>query len=275
MDNSVLKVKHASNQAIKPPLVSSVYERRQQNLEQNNQRCKLHQNSNESSRHLPSLINVFAPETVHVEPEIIIPEAFVVDTNSSTEIVIPSAEIVMPEKCSLTVGGRKIHFGIFAMLALIMIAIALVTSLTMLAAKNDIPLLESSTLKPALTGMSKQAIIDEIEEKVFQRNNTFNNLQQSDSRCLALDWILNNNTFLLNAVHLNLCQRYILALLAFEFSTSFRSNFDWLSNKEECKWHGVLCVNGKVHELELGKNFSNTKTMASIFSPSHIWSSEH
>jgi len=49
-----------------------------------------------------------------MEPEVIIPEAFLVvdriSTRDSAEVVeIPSAEIFVPEKFSLTVFGRKIH----------------------------------------------------------------------------------------------------------------------------------------------------------------------
>jgi hypothetical protein len=55
------------------------------------------------------------------------------------------------------------------------------------------------------------------------------------------------------ATSTNLGQRYILALLAFEFGDVFRSNVDRLSSSMECSWDWVTC-NGelKVTHLELG-----------------------
>jgi hypothetical protein len=57
----------------------------------------------------------------------------------------------------------------------------------------------------------------------------------------------------LNASEPNLGQRYILALLAFEFGDIFKSNVGWLSNKTECNWDWVSCNSeGHVTVLELG-----------------------
>jgi hypothetical protein len=51
----------------------------------------------------------------------------------------------------------------------------------------------------------------------------------------------------LDASDLNLRQRYIIALLAFEFR-----KISWLSDGDECEWNGVSCDDGgKVITLDL------------------------
>jgi hypothetical protein len=68
-----------------------------------------------------------------------------------------------------------------------------------------------------------------------------------------LDWLLHEDEMKLQATSSNLGQRYILALLAFEFGNLFRSRVDWLSSGMECSWDWVTC-NGEleVTKLDLG-----------------------
>ena len=65
----------------------------------------------------------------------------------------------------------------------------------------------------------------EIEKNVLQRNVTFDGLEATDDRVLALRWITDTDPMELVASASNLFQRYILALLAFEFS-----NLGWLAD---------------------------------------------
>jgi hypothetical protein len=93
----------------------------------------------------------------------------------------------------------------------------------------------------------------EIESNVLRRGITFDSLALTDSRTLALDWLLYKDGMALQASDFNLNQRYIVALLAFEFGDLFKSNVDWLSNMAECSWDWITCNDqGKVTTLELG-----------------------
>ncbi len=59
----------------------------------------------------------------------------------------------------------------------------------------------------------------------------------------------------------NLYQRFILALLAFNFGSDFTSSVDWLSNVDKCNWYGVTCdESGEGSKLELGKFFMSEFT---------------
>ncbi|KAL7479175.1 LOW QUALITY PROTEIN: hypothetical protein ACHAW6_004918 [Cyclotella cf. meneghiniana] len=106
---------------------------------------------------------------------------------------------------------------------------------------------------PALT--REQLVTNEIESNVLQRNVKFKELSWKDSQNLALDGLLQSDQLRQNIRVPNLNQRYILALLAFEFGTIFISSSDWLSDADECNWDGVTClVNGDVNELLLSKS---------------------
>jgi hypothetical protein len=90
-------------------------------------------------------------------------------------------------------------------------------------------------------------IKDEIEATILRRGIKFDELAVDDGRMLALNWMLDKDEVKLQATSSNLGQRYILALLAFEFGK------DLLSSGMECSWYWVTC-NGesKVTKLELG-----------------------
>jgi hypothetical protein len=100
----------------------------------------------------------------------------------------------------------------------------------------------------------EKQITQQLQRGVLKRGaNKFDELDDTDSRVLALDWLLYKDKMKLQSTSSNLGQRYILALLAFEFGYTFRPNVNWLSSMTECKWDWVTC-NGelKVTELELG-----------------------
>jgi hypothetical protein len=111
-----------------------------------------------------------------------------------------------------------------------------------------------------------------IEDNVLERNATFIDMKEADSRYLALDWIVNEDRLQLTVTDPNLLQRYILAVLAFSFdliswecgmvkdldSCNITDNYGdyslWLSRTDECAWYGVECDNsGVVTGLDLCK----------------------
>ncbi|KAL3803669.1 hypothetical protein HJC23_003723 [Cyclotella cryptica] len=74
----------------------------------------------------------------------------------------------------------------------------------------------------------------EVEKSVLERNATFGEMESSNARVLALDWITDKDQMKLVPSSSNFVQRYVLALLAFEFASQ-----KWLSTLDECKWFGV------------------------------------
>jgi hypothetical protein len=100
-----------------------------------------------------------------------------------------------------------------------------------------------------------QTVEEIIEANVLSRGNKFSELSLEDSRSLALDWLLNEDLMQVTSTDSNLSQRYILALLAFEFGT-IQSTMNWLSNENECSWDGITCDEGQeVSEIVLGASW--------------------
>jgi hypothetical protein len=112
------------------------------------------------------------------------------------------------------------------------------------------PLSETTT---SSTRLRDETIEEDIESNVLSRGVKFSELAETDSRNLALDWLLHDDEMQLDVPDSNLYQRFILALLAFNSGSDFRSSVDWLSETDECVWEGVTCdVNGEIIKLELG-----------------------
>ncbi|KAL7477659.1 hypothetical protein ACHAW6_003459 [Cyclotella cf. meneghiniana] len=78
----------------------------------------------DSSTHMSTEIGQF-------QPDVIVPEAFLVDPNvtwhdgvPSAEVIdIPSAQIVVPDKYSLIISGRKIHVGFLILISALIIVV--------------------------------------------------------------------------------------------------------------------------------------------------------
>jgi hypothetical protein len=145
---------------------------------------------------------------------------------------------------------------------------------------TEVPTLPPTTDREAL------GINNMIEENVLQRNATFHGMVKDDPRWLALDWILHKDGMQLGKNDLNLYQRYVLVLLAFQFDSlawsSCGGNYTygdmarnttctienenatdateehvrWLTSTNECKWYGVTCLDGKVRSLQLRESIS-------------------
>lgn len=205
-------------------------------------------------------IDVSMPaQPLFTEPDIIIPEAFLVTKDEhDVEVLsdefedssIPSAQVVLPSQYSLIIAGRKIHFGVLAAMFILMsLAIGLTIGFTL---RNEESL---NSRTQTISNHSAAALIKhDIETNVLRRNATFSQLDKYDSRNKALDWILFEDGMKVNASFSSLHQRYIMALLWYEFDPLSEWDLpDWLSGKHECEWYGVSCLDDKVTELELGE----------------------
>ncbi|KAL7474355.1 hypothetical protein ACHAW6_000331, partial [Cyclotella cf. meneghiniana] len=73
-----------------------------------------------------------------------------------------------------------------------------------------------------------------------------------DSRNKALNWISFEDPMQVNASFSNIYQRYVMAVLGYDFNPSFELDLpDWLSKKHECEWYGASCLDGKIIKIVL------------------------
>jgi hypothetical protein len=196
---------------------------------------------------------------------ILIPEAFIVEENIPGDVQIAEvAELVEPDPSRVSL--KKRHACVFlVVIAAIVISLAIGLSVKFL--NSDVTSILESTgtsqsenrsfspsSQPAIVQQSSQpsmqtsslSMRDDIQMNVLERNATFDG-----NRGLALDWIMYTDELQLDVSSSNLHQRYILALLSFEFGIPGW----WLpESTSECEWYGVGCsINGTVLKLELGK----------------------
>jgi hypothetical protein len=126
-----------------------------------------------------------------------------------------------------------------------------------------------------------QGLIEQLQAGVLLRNESFEDMQVTDPRRLALDWILHKDDQRLVSDAVNLYQRYGLAVLAYSmdsrawkvcgnpgenftetscsvYSSAMNETVDfgvWLYGESECDWFGVTCSNdGIVRGVELISN---------------------
>jgi hypothetical protein len=204
----------------------------------------------------------------HKEEEevVAIPEAFLVIEEERVQIpfaeaeLIRQSELVNPHRQSsvATCNSRLLSILIMALVIALAIAIGLSIkfksdnkSASLLDTKPSIvqsstPSLQPSNIQPSI--QRSQSIEIDIEMNVLQRNASFDQMDPTDARVKALEWIIENDGLNLDAADQHLHQRYILALLHFELSFPMQS---WL---HECLWKGVSCDDySNVIKLDLNK----------------------
>lgn len=177
------------------------------------------------------------------------------------------------------------YFALFLIFTVVVLVVVSTTSLSKEAEikVTDINLGSLPTAKPTLqptTFREAQGIIEQLQVGVL-RNDIFEDMQVTDPRRLALDWILHKDEQRLVTDSINLYQRYGLAVLAYAmdskawyFCGNPGENFTetscsvyysalnktedygvWLSGVSECDWYGVTCSSdGIVRSIELISN---------------------
>ncbi|KAL3784566.1 hypothetical protein HJC23_010690 [Cyclotella cryptica] len=201
------------------------------------------------------------------EDVLVIPDAFIVEANTPRELHdVEFAELVEPDRS--TFPFKKRHACVISIFfAAIVVALGVTVYFRKFKPPStklaETPVIFSPSLQPTFLPPSTQpssiqpssqpslSIKYAIEKNVLQRNVTFDVMDVTDPRALALNWINHKDKMMLVASDENFFQRYILALLAFEFS-----NLGWISDVKsdgnECNWLGVVCdQDGHVIKLML------------------------
>eukprot|EP00804_Cyclotella_cryptica_P009252 CCRYP_016765-RC/>CCRYP_016765-RC protein AED:0.01 eAED:0.01 QI:157/1/1/1/0/0.5/2/1423/611 len=203
------------------------------------------------------------------EDVIMIPEAFRVVANAPVELAdVEVAELIESDRSTFQLKKRDACIASI-LFAAIAIALGVTVSLTRDASppvdRAEPTIILSPSLKPTFlpppsmqpssiqpSSQPSLSIKDATERNVLQRNVTFDMMDDTNARVLALDWINSKDKMMLVASDENLFQRYILVLLALEYS-----NLGWLSDAKsddnECYWLGVECdKGGHAIKLKLG-----------------------
>uniref|UniRef100_A0A7S2PFU2 Disease resistance R13L4/SHOC-2-like LRR domain-containing protein n=2 Tax=Skeletonema marinoi TaxID=267567 RepID=A0A7S2PFU2_9STRA len=178
------------------------------------------------------------------------------------------------------------YFALFLIFIVFVLVVVYITSMTKEAEVKDniIRLTSQPTPKatsPPTTFREAQGLIEQLQDGVLLRNENFEDMQVTDPRVMALDWILHEDEQRLVSDSINLYQRYGLAVLAYAmdskawfncgnpgenftetscsiYSSVMNQTVDygvWLSGESECDWFGVKCSgDGIVRSVTLINN---------------------
>jgi len=226
---------------------------------------------------------------VNAEPEFTedgLAVAMAVDMSGEDEYIYSAIEYDPDSKPPLHKNRR---FRVYTCLAL-SVVIAVVTVVVIYVTKSakgaDIQNQEqlwdgdpsASPTMPPSSNREASGIREQVEAGILQRGVNFTDMDKSDPRYLALEWILHADELQLDSDDKNLYQRYVLALMAFSLDSlawfacgehrrmgNVTENFKesdcmiensatrqveehkvWLSSTEECEWYGVICSKDEV-----------------------------
>mmetsp|Transcript_1716 Transcript_1716/g.3275 ORF Transcript_1716/g.3275 Transcript_1716/m.3275 type:complete len:665 (-) Transcript_1716:310-2304(-) len=218
--------------------------------------------------------------------------ALAVDTAAEDDYVYAAIEYDPDSKPPLHKNRRFRVYTCIALVIIVAVVVVVAVYVTKSSKGDDVTQLyvnytDRPTRAPTpspTTNREASGIKEQIEAGVLQRKVTFDELNATDPRVLALDWILHKDQMQLLSDDVNLYQRYVLALLAYALDslawfacgdhriignvTEFYAVEDcevtnqmtgqmeqfrvWLSSTDECEWYGVLCSgDGVVRGLEL------------------------
>ncbi|KAL7483893.1 hypothetical protein ACHAW6_009533 [Cyclotella cf. meneghiniana] len=199
--------------------------------------------------------------------EIFIPEATVVE--KSKEDDIPSAELVVPEKCSITIAGRKVHAGVLVS-AVILIAVLVVGLSVSLTRKDPVG---GPTIAPSISRMPSRfpsvhpsynpssALYSTMLRTIY--GDEMDQIEYNQERKSAMQWLekdrASHNSTALSDEELR--ERYALALLYFSSNAegSWYDSINFLSEGHICTWRmkhsgekkGVLLCDEEDRVLQL------------------------
>eukprot|EP00804_Cyclotella_cryptica_P025181 CCRYP_016975-RA/>CCRYP_016975-RA protein AED:0.06 eAED:0.06 QI:150/1/1/1/1/1/3/558/994 len=199
--------------------------------------------------------------------EIFIPEATVVEESNKDDI--PSAEIVVPEKYSITVAGRKVHAGVLVLV--VVVIVVLVVGLSVSLKRHALTV--GATVVPSISTMPSQPPSvqpsynpsSELHSSLMRTiyGDEIDEIEHNPERKAAIQWLEKDqasyNSTALSVEELR--ERYALALLYFTSNAegSWYDAINFLSDGHICTWRmkrsgekkGVLLCNEEDRVLQL------------------------
>lgn len=192
--------------------------------------------------------------------DIFIPEATLVEESIKEDI--PSAEVVVPERYSVTVAGKKVHAGILAIVIILIVVLTISLSVMLTRSSSSKIPTQSPTMSPTSSPTS------ELYYNLVQRVYGDDSVDWNEDRHIAMSWLEKDQSDTSNAVtDEELRERYALALLYFISNAdgSWFDHINFLSEDHVCTWRmkrsgekkGVLLCDddGRVVQLALCKLF--------------------
>jgi hypothetical protein len=148
----------------------------------------------------------------------------------------------------------KTRRGIIMLVLIILTSVIVSVLITWAGTKSLKSTTEVACRSPVLSDLDMETGIPQsLERYALKRDVTWCDIEISDARIQALEWILQKDEMKLKAGDPFLIQRYTLALLAFELGSSswMHGGEEWLSNEGVCEWYGVSCELDVVTEIDL------------------------
>lgn len=217
--------------------------------------------------HIPINVNTRQiPMAPHHEHNIFVPNAMLVDEVDGD---IPSAEVVVPEKYSVTIAGRKVHAGVLVFFVLVVIGLVVGLSVSF---TRPAPILVISS-SPSISNEPSQypsylpsfAPSSELHSTLVRRiyGDDTSGIEFNKERRDAMEWLTKDQASInTDEARLSddlLRERYALALLFFTTNATGNGWHDkagFLSKSRICEWQeekkgnannrkGVVCNDDK------------------------------
>ena len=175
------------------------------------------------------------------DTQIFIPEATIVEESIKEDI--PSAEIVIPEKYSITIAGKKVHAGVLILVMLVIIVLVVALSLTLTRSTpigSSSPTLSRMPSSPPSIQPSSQptsALYSTLVDTIY--GDMIQDIDFNEHRQAAMEWLAEDQasaTVFLTDEQLR--ERYALALLYFVSNAdgSWYDDINFLSADHVCNW---------------------------------------
>jgi hypothetical protein len=192
--------------------------------------------------------------------DIVIPEATLVEDSIKEDI--PSAEVVVPERYSVTVAGKKLHAGFLAIVIILVAVLTISLSVSLTRKSSSKMPTQSPTMPP--TSSPTSGFFSALFQRVYGDDIEYKDL--NEDRRIAMSWLEQDQSNAPNALtDEELRERYALSLLYFISNAegSWFDDINFLSEDHICTWRmkrsgekkGVLFCDedGRVVQLELCK----------------------
>jgi hypothetical protein len=172
--------------------------------------------------------------------EIFIPEATVVDESAKEDI--PSAEVVVPEKYSITIAGKKVHAGVLVLIAVVIVVLVVGLSVSLTRPTKGVTSAPTISRMPSMSPSSQPSstpsseLYSNLVQTIYGEN--IDQVEWSAERVAAMKWLEEDQAINSTLSEKEMRERYALALLYFVSNEegSWYDDINFLSQDHVCTW---------------------------------------